>query len=45
MLLSGRRDNAIKALSSAYWKMFWSNSNVDLRLDGALKHSLNSDLS
>ena len=44
-LLSGRRDNALKALSASYWQMFWSNSNSDLRVNSAIKSSLNSDLS
>jgi len=44
-LLMGRRENALKALSSAYWQMFWSNSNSDLRITSALNSSVNSDLS
>jgi len=44
-LLMGRRENALKALTTAYWQIFWSNSNSDLRINSALKSSLNSDLS
>jgi len=44
-LLMGRRENALKALSTSYWQMFWSNSNSDLRVNSAVNSSLNSDLS
>lgn len=44
-LLKGRRDGALKALTTAYWDMFWSNSHIDLRLKEAINSSIKSDLS
>lgn len=44
-ILKGKRDGALKALSSAYWQMFWSNSNPDLRIESVLKETLNNDYS
>lgn len=43
-ILLGSQDGAYDSLSSSYWNMFWSNSNPNLRLDSAIKSSLNNDV-
>ena len=42
-ILLGSQDGAYDTLSSAYWTMFWANSNPNLRLSNAIKSSLNND--
>lgn len=42
-LLTGRRESAPKGIQAAYWQMFWANTNPDLRINNALKSSLNQD--
>lgn len=44
-ILTGSKDGAFESLRASYWRMFWSNSNSDLRIEGAVKSSFNSDLS
>ncbi len=43
-ILLGSQDGAYDTLSSAYWTMFWANSNPNLRLTNAVKSSLNNDM-
>jgi heme/copper-type cytochrome/quinol oxidase subunit 2 len=43
VFLSGNRDTALASLSASYWSMFWANTNPDLRVEGALKSSLNQE--
>ena len=43
-ILKGRREGALKMLSTSYWQMFWANSNPNLRVQNALKSSQNNDL-
>lgn len=42
-LLSGKRDNSLSQLTSSYWRMFWANTNPDLRITSALKSSLDNE--
>ena len=42
-ILLGSQDGAYDTLSSAYWTMFWANSNPNLRVSNAVKSSLNND--
>ena len=43
-ILMGSQDGAYDSLSSAYWNMFWSNSNPNLRLKNSINSSLNNDI-
>ena len=42
--MTGVRENPLVGLTTSYWQMFWANANPNLRLDNAIKSSLNQEM-